>query len=83
MNSHIYYDTDNEAWRLQSLRNPQSYLLLEDPVGGTIPIGTHTWNVSSRAAVCGKAAGAMHELTFSICYPNKYTCNDGSCINLA
>ena len=56
------------------------YLLLAHPTGSTIPIGTHSWEVGSKSAVCDKAAGALHELTFSTCYPDKYTCNDGSCI---
>jgi hypothetical protein len=82
MNSHIYYDKKKRTWRLQSLRNPRKYLILEHPKGYTIPIGTHMWIVASRSAVCGKKKGDLHELTFSICYPNQYTCNDGSCISL-
>ena len=85
MNSHLYYDPspDVETWRLQSLRNPENFLLLENPVPGTVPIGTTSWVVGSRGAVCGKEKDAKHELTFSMCYPDKYTCNDGTCIGLA
>ena len=61
-------------------RDPLKYLLLAHPTGSTIPIGTHSWEVGSKSAVCDKAAGALHELTFSTCYPDMYTCNDGSCI---
>ena len=61
-------------------RNPKKFLLLAHPTGSTIPIGTHNWEVGSKAAVCDKRQGDWHELTFSICYPDKYTCNDGSCI---
>ena len=63
-------------------RNPKKFLLLAHPTGSTIPIGTHNWEVGSKAAVCDKRKEDLHELTFSICYPDKYTCNDGSCIAL-
>ena len=80
MNSHIFFDVDNLTWRLQSLRDPKKFLLLAHPTGSTIPIGTHNWEVGSKSAVCDKRMGETHELTFSICYPDKYTCNDGPCI---
>ncbi len=82
MNSHMYFDSRNLTWRLQSLRNPDTYLLLHNPTPGTIPLGTNTWLVTTNGAVCGLEEGTYHDLTFSMCYPDKYTCNDGTCIAL-
>ncbi len=81
-NSAIFFDPKAASWRLQSLRNPEKFLTMENPVQGRIPIGTHTWVSGSRGAVCGEEEGSKHELTFSTCYPDKYTCNDGTCIPL-
>ena len=47
-----------------------------------VPIGTHKWVTGSENALCGRLEGYTTEMTFSKCYPNKYTCNSGHCINL-
>ncbi len=82
MNSELYYEPANNTWRLQSLRRPEKYVLLSPP-SHILPIGSWNWAMGSDAALCGKDKGEILELTFSLCYPEKYTCNDGSCIPLA
>ena len=47
-----------------------------------VPIGTHKWVTGSENALCGRLEGYMTEMTFSMCYPGKYTCNSGHCIEL-
>ena len=82
MNSHIYFDDIAETWRLQSLRNPQRFVLLSNNVVGALPLGTKKWTVGSDEALCGYSNGTELDLTFSTCFPNKFTCNDGTCIPL-
>ena len=82
MNSEMYFDVANDSWRIQSLRNPKRFLLIELPKL-EIPFGTRMWTVGSHSALCGKDGGQTHKLTFSLCYPEMYTCNDGSCISLS
>ena len=45
-------------------------------------LGTHVWEVTEDFAICKLMKNQTLELTFSQCYPNKYTCNNGDCINL-
>lgn len=82
MNSHIFYDNKNLGWKLQSLRNPERYLLLDQPNPNILPLGRHTWRVGFDLAVCKKSADETLELTFSVCNPNMFTCNSGDCVPL-
>ena len=44
------------------------------------PFGSHMWTLGSK--VCNKHDGEEVQLTISICGEGKFTCSDGSCINL-
>ena len=41
------------------------------------------WFVMEDDGLCGLTNGSVVNLTFSMCYPDKYTCNTGECIPLA
>ena len=82
-NSEIYFDADLNTWRLQSLRNPEKFVLMNNnDLVGALPLGTMRWKVASDKALCGYSNGTELDLTFSTCFPNKFTCNDGTCIPL-
>ncbi len=81
-NSIMYYDLENHRWRLQSLRDPNKYILTVERLEEDLPIGTHNWQVLVDDAICRLKKGQILELTMSQCYPNMYTCNNGDCITL-
>ena len=80
--SHIYYDDFNSQWRLQSLRNPDMYLLLDDRMPRAMPIGRQVWTLGRNLSMCAKDEGAQHLLTFSGCSSTSFTCNNGECVEL-
>ena len=49
---------------------------------GELPIGVRNWEVKRDYAYCKKESGYKVNLTFSQCYPNKFTCRTGHCISL-
>ncbi len=67
---------------LQSLRDTTKYLNMTDKIPEILPIGTHDWQSGADVAICGKDPPEKHELTFSRCYPNMYSCDSGDCIPL-
>ena len=48
-----------------------------------VPLGSHEWVVEAEGAHCFHSANTTVRLTFSDCYPNMYTCNNGQCIPLS
>ena len=82
-NSHIYFDSEAH-WRLQSLRYPEKYLRLSRRQSETnYPIGRYNWEASSPGGLCDVGQGQMIPLALSNCYPNKFTCDSGRCIDLS
>ena len=82
-NSHIYFDEDGR-WRLQSLRYPDKYLLLPQRLSeNNYPIGRFKWEVASPESLCSVAKGETKQLALSNCYPSKFTCDSGRCIDLS
>ncbi|CAB4061993.1 unnamed protein product [Lepeophtheirus salmonis] len=89
-NSHIFYD-GTERWKLESLRRPDKFLTLSraESING-FPIGRHKWefvpeNVDNESLViCNlESQNPSMYLTLSNCYPEKFTCDSGSCIPVA
>ena len=81
-NSHIFFDETTDRWRMESLRDPTKYLATTYKLPETVPIGTHIWSVMSENALCNLNTSETHELTFTTCFPDKYTCDSGHCIPL-
>ena len=46
------------------------------------PMGRKIWNLNKGKSFCNNKIGDSVELTFSQCYPNKFTCDSGQCIPL-
>jgi hypothetical protein len=67
---------------MQSLLSPHIWIATQLKLPSEIPIGTHNWEVTTENGLCDQQIGHVTELTFSQCYPNKYTCNSGHCIPL-
>jgi hypothetical protein len=82
MKSHIYYNATNEKWYLASLRHPTKYISTIVKMPFDVPFGTHKWYLETENSLCSKHEGHIQELTYSKCFPNKYTCNSGKCIPL-
>ena len=49
---------------------------------GAFPIGSHDWKLKKDKALCNLLNGKKRELTFTQCYPHKFTCGSGHCIPL-
>ena len=80
--SNIYFNATTSKWKIQSLRDPSKFIESVGDLSNLIPVGTYSWKTASEDALCGKKSGFEKKLTFSQCYPNKYTCNSGDCIPL-
>ena len=80
--SHIYYNATSKKWTLRSLANPDKFIETVSDLPNKIPVGSYKWQTGSANSLCYKKAGYVSEMTFSICFPNKYTCNSGHCIEL-
>ena len=83
--SHIFYKCIREfecghhgKWVLESVLEPNMKLEFE----GTYPIGSHTWESKEDRAMCNENSGFKATLTFTQCYPDKFTCDSGHCIPL-
>ena len=81
-NSHIYFDNSTNRWKMESLRDPSKMLETVNKLPDNLPIGTHIWSVKYEDAICKLNTSQTHELTFTNCFPNKYTCDSGHCIPL-
>ena len=81
-NSHIFFNPTSNRWRMQSLRDPTKYLETKNKLPDNLPIGTHIWSVMMENGICKLNPSETHELTFTNCFPNKYTCDSGHCILL-
>jgi hypothetical protein len=75
--SNIYYT--GKHWRIQSLHDPNYYLENDRQ---TLPLGRQVWTTGPETILCGETGGFSLSLTFSICFPNQFTCNNGFCIDL-
>lgn len=64
------------------MRFPGKFLTLKHKNPRTYPIGTHTWALGNDNAMCAMDKDDLVWLSFSTCFPNKYTCNTGECIDL-
>ena len=73
-----YYCNSGDVWVMQSLLNPDLILEFE----GTYPVGSHDWKLKVDNAMCNQPNGYKVELTFTQCYPDKFTCASGHCISL-
>ena len=82
MKSHIYFNLTSAKWIMASLLKPGVWLETKDTFFHNMPIGTHDWVVGSQHGLCQVPIGNTVKLTFSNCYPNKYTCDSGHCIPL-
>ena len=82
MKSHMFYNDTTDHWILESFLKPGTWIETKHKFTRQIPIGTLDWIVGSDGGLCGHEVGYESVLTFSACYPNKYTCNSGHCIPL-
>ena len=80
--SNIYFNGTSQRWRLQSLLQPSKFMETEGDLSSLIPIGSYSWKTGSHNSWCSKPEGFTTDLTFSQCFPNKYTCDSGYCIPL-
>ena len=80
MKSHIFYNSSTSKWILESLVQPNTWVETEERK--EIPIGTNQWTVASENGFCQSPWGDAVTLTFSTCYPDKFTCKSGHCIPL-
>ena len=83
--SHIFFkctldeECETGKWILQSLIKPEFMLELTN---SDIPIGRQKWNLVEGKTFCKHEIGNSIDLTFSQCYPGKFTCDSGQCVPL-
>ena len=85
--SHIFFDPLDNRWTLQSLKSPGKISKLTEMFSEMkYPIGRLEWTVENNETaeygVCQLTNGQVHILTFSDCHPNKFSCNNGQCIEI-
>ena len=73
--SNIFFNATLSKWILQSLINPDFYL---ESQYNKLPIGTTHWKKTGVLSKRDDHASVI-PLTFSFCYPDKFTCNSGHC----
>ena len=85
MKSHIFFKCttdevcDSGTWMLQSLIKPEYILELTN---SDFPMGRRKWNLVEGNTFCKLDVENDIQLTFSACYPGKFTCGLGQCIPL-
>ena len=72
------YYCHSGTWILQSLLDLNKTLEFI----GEIPIGSKKWMRKKDNTYCNKQKGCKAKLTFSQCYPHKFTCSSGHCVAL-
>ena len=65
---------------MQSLWDP-AYILETKNID--FPIGSNEWISKEDFALCNELSSYSKSLTLSQCYPDKFTCRSGHCIDLA
>ena len=46
------------------------------------PMGRQKWDLIQGDTICNKDIGSSIQLTLSLCYPDKFTCDSGECVPL-
>ena len=81
--SHIYFLPKRKVWRLESFYATEKYADLTaddtDPFA-YYPLGRLNWKIYD--GICQMSDGASRSLTLTTCFPNKFTCDDGSCVRI-
>ena len=81
--SQIYFDKEKNKWKLVSHTPPFLHLLMDRSGLNVVPVGRNTWKImSGDGELCGKSDNSSISLTLSSCFPNKFTCDNGDCIQL-
>ena len=81
--SHIFFLPKTKAWRLESFYATEKYADL--PVDDTdpysfYPLGRLKWKIYD--GICQMSKGERRSLTLTTCFPDKFTCDDGSCVRI-
>lgn len=72
----IVFDDIYKNWIIKSMIEPKCVLQLESDA--KFPIGRYQWTLSEN---CPGSTESLN-LSFSICYPNLFSCDSGDCIDL-
>jgi len=81
--SHIYFVPKKKVWRLESFYAVEKYADLAaddtDP-NAYYPLGRLTWKVYD--GICQMEGGLSKSFTLTTCFPDKFTCDDGTCVRI-
>jgi len=81
--SHIFYQPKEKKWKLESFYATEKYALItadDTQPQSFYPLGRKTWFVSD--GICQLENDSPKSLTLTTCFPNKFTCDDGSCVRI-
>ena len=70
------FKCNSGRWVLQSILEPKMILEFK----GKNPIGSKFWTSKKDGAFCNEKSEHIAKLTFTQCYPGKFTCDSGHCI---
>ncbi|KAK4317670.1 hypothetical protein Pmani_011259 [Petrolisthes manimaculis] len=74
-------EADEGGWELYDLWKNKTVARYPTH-SSSYPLGTHTWELVSDYDICDMRSGFQRILTLSGCYPDEYTCGDGTCVDL-
>ena len=77
----IRYDLDERIWKMTVENVPNATATCESDLS-TFVLGNHDWKISNDYG-CFSGGVEVKRLSFSSCTNDKYTCNDGLCVDLA
>lgn len=81
--SHIFYQPDKKSWRLESFYATEKYAELDadDTLPTSFyPLGRKTWRIND--GICQMDGGSERSMTLTTCFPQKFTCDDGTCVRI-
>ncbi|KAA0193772.1 hypothetical protein HAZT_HAZT006106 [Hyalella azteca] len=81
LHSDIFWNNETKEWTLTSRKTPDALALYKPDEPSDYPFGKKMWQVESP--ICGYSKGEKVLLTLSACSSGKYSCDDGSCIDLS
>ena len=82
-NSFLYWDDENQYWKIEQNSNPSIYAISNNTVG-PYPIGTNKWYFFNDNIACINSRNKILEnvyvedINLSSCNSNQFNCHDGT-----
>ncbi len=70
----------SQEWRIESVRDPGDIRASLSGHSTHLPMGRHAWKPDVFCHSPHPDEDTSRELTLSTCFPDKFTCDDGTCL---